>query len=379
MAKSRSIGGIYAELSLRDGKFKAGMKSAGAALGKFAATSAKFAATGGAAAGAALTAGTLRTLDQVDALGDLSAQTGVSIADMMKLQQAYKMGGRAADMAGKDIGKMQKTIVAAASGGEDPFKVLGLSATELLQMNPAAQFDAVGEAIMRIANPAERTAKAMEIFGKGGMGLTTVFEGLPDAARALGKMPQIAQEFGARMGEANDLIGNLPLKSDQFFMGFTAGIVDTLLPGLNAVNEFDFTVLGQNLGNTLSNALKEAGILMNTIFDAFTGQDSMGTGGGNKYREAQMDLDLEDRVASAMKEVENRSKIKNITGLSAAAAASKAARPEVAASTVNDYQRRGLSLDGGGSVNNKEIQLLTEMRDALKRMAAGFTNQPVWP
>ncbi|RYD46591.1 MAG: hypothetical protein EOP83_29405 [Verrucomicrobiaceae bacterium] len=141
MAKSRSIGGIYAELSLRDGKFKAGMKAASVAIGRFAKASAKYSAIGGglatAAGTAALARGTLKTLDQVDALGDLSAQTGVAVADMMKLQRAYADGGRAADAAGKDIGKMQKTIYTAASGGKDPFASIGLNAAELLKLREA--------------------------------------------------------------------------------------------------------------------------------------------------------------------------------------------------------------------------------------------------
>lgn len=375
MAKSRSIGSIYAELSLRDGKFKGGLKAAGAKLKEFAGTSAKYAAAATAAGGAALTAGTLRTLDRVDALGDLSAQTGVAIGDMMKLQQAYKMGGREAEMAGKDIGKMQKSLVTAANGGDDPFQSIGLSAKELLKMNPAAQFSSIGEAIMRIANPAERTAKAMQIFGKGGMGLTTVFEGLPDAVTALGRMPQVAQEFGARMGEANDLIGNLPLKADQFFMGFTAGIVDSLLPGLNAVNEFDFTTLGQNLGKSLTDALKDFSVFFNTAIDALTGQDSKGPGGGNKYEEAQLALDLDDRVASAMKEIERRSKIKTpLTHVFSPPEADIKRVPPAAAAGANDYQRRGLSLDGARSpvtMMEKQTELFTQMRDSLKKMADG--------
>jgi hypothetical protein len=147
---------------------------------------------------------------------------------------------------------MQKALVEASSGGNDPFAAIGLSASELMQMNPAQQFQQIGDAIMRIQNPAERTAKAMEIFGKGGMGLTTVFPGMEGAVKAMGKMPQLAKEFGAAMGEANDLIGHLPLKSDQFFMGFTSGIIGTLLPNLRKIDEYDFTQLGQNLGQSLA-------------------------------------------------------------------------------------------------------------------------------
>lgn len=305
MASSRSIGGIYASLSLRDKGFKAGLKSAKKALGEFASKAVIGAGVGAAAGGAALAAGTRRTLSMADDLGDLSAQTGVAIDDMMELQQAYAMGGRAADMAGKDIGKMQKSLVDAAGGGQNPFAELGLDASKLLRMDPAEQFNQIGAAIMGMSNPAERTAKAMEIFGKGGMGLTTVFEGIPDAVTALGQMPEIAKEFAGRMGEANDLIGNLPLKSNQFFMGFTAGIVDMILPGLNQINEFDFTPLGKRFGDALTSGIKEASIFINGFIDSLMGQDSFGSGGygTNRYEEAQLALDLADQLAVKNKEV----------------------------------------------------------------------------
>jgi hypothetical protein len=253
---SKSIGSLYAEITLRDKNFTTRLKEARKGLNDFGKSTMKYAGVAlGAAAtgiGAGLAAGTLRTLDQVDALKDLSDQTGIAIDDAAVLGRAYKDGGRDAEMLGKDIGKMQKALVEASSGGNDPFAAIGLSASELMQMNPAQQFQQIGDAIMRIQNPAERTAKAMEIFGKGGMGLTTVFPGMEGAVKAMGKMPQLAKEFGAAMGEANDLIGHLPLKSDQFFMGFTSGIIGTLLPNLRKIDEYDFTQLGQNLGQSLA-------------------------------------------------------------------------------------------------------------------------------
>ena len=273
MAKSRNIGNLYAELTLKDQKFQAGVKRSESRLKKFGAAAAKWgvgAAAAGIAAlgvttiatGVALSKGTLSTLDQVDALGDLSNQTGLAIGDLMKLQRAYKDGGREAEMLGKDVGKMQKSLVTANSGGDDPFSSMGLAAADLLKLNPAQQFEKIGNAIMSIQNPAERTAKAMAIFGKGGMGLMTIFPGIAEAAMHLGRMPELAQKFSGAMGEANDIIGRLPSKSDQFFVGFTSGIIGTLLPNLQKVDGFDFTTIGQNLGTSIA-----AGIQMITSGD----------------------------------------------------------------------------------------------------------------
>lgn len=268
MAKARSIGGIYASLSLRDGGFKKGLKSSAKELKEFGVKAVKGAAVAVAALGAGMAAaavvGTKSTLTMVDDLADVSTQTGVAVADMMRLQQAYKDGGREASAVGKDIGKMQKAIVAASEGGKDPFAELGLSAANLMAMNPAQQFQVIGDAIMRIENPAKRTAKAMEIFGKGGMGLTTVFGGVDDAVRSLGKMPEIAAQFAGAMGEANDLLGRLPVKSQQFFTGFTAGIIGELLPQLEKIDAYDFTDLGLSVGSAIATGFQ--GLTDGTIF-----------------------------------------------------------------------------------------------------------------
>lgn len=430
-SKSRSIGGVYASLSLRDGGFKSGLKSARKHLNEFGSTALKGAAAGAvglaaamavvpAAMAAGLVKGTRSTLSMVDDLGDVANQTGVTVAAMMKLQRAYADGGREAAMTGKDIGKMQKSLVTAASGGEDPFAAIGLSAAELLKLNPADQFDQIGAAIMRISNPAERTAKVMEIFGKGGMGLTTVFEGLPGAARALGDMPALAQKFAGAMGEANDLIGHLPIRSNQFFVGFTSGIIGELLPHLRKIDDFDFTQLGQNLGSALSTsfetltegtmweifqlhgekaflsiqtspALNDFAAGINALWDAATTENGLQNFKMEDFRKYQAagvaaNSDLIDekkalidekkaRIEELMKQAADRYQEKSsaaaaltenppianpITGLAAAAAeAMKPTRQESSTPDrmeVNSYQRRGLSLDGAPAAVKIEKQ-----------------------
>ena len=398
MARSRSIGNIYAELSVKD-KMAHGINSATKKLAAFS----KYAVAGSAAIGATviagLAAGTKHTLSMADDLVDVSTQTGIAIADMMRLQQAYKDGGRAASMTGKDIGKMQKTLVTAVGGGNDPFAALGLSASELINLDPADQFKQIGAAIMAIQNPAERTAKAMGIFGKGGMGLITVFEGLPAAERALGRMPAVAQQFGKAMGEANDIIGHLPLKSDQFFMGFTAGILGTIMPGLQQIDNFDFTNIGKDLGEAIAEGFQmitDGTILelMNLqVIKSFFGLRYLTEDLFGAVSEKTLEtLDLADaKIAEINKRTADKFK-KNQAAVSTgtdpnafhpedfagtditAPAANMYQDAEVRKTEVNDYQRRGLSLDsnGGGGIKTdvaKQTTMMQEMRDALLRMA----------
>jgi len=258
MASAKNIGNLYAELSVRD-KMTIGLNKAKKSLNAFAKKSSqlalsgsKYAAAGVAATGVALIAGTKGAISMVDAIGDMSNQTGIGVAALMKLQQAYRDGGGDAEDAGKDIAKMQKSIANSKMDGTDPFKSMGLSLKDLIKMSPEEQFKVIGDAILKIENPTLRNAKAMEIFGKSGSKLVTVFAGMEESATKLGRMPELAAKFAAAMDEANDIFGRLNTKKDQFFVGFASGIIGELLPQLEEVDKKDFTTLGENLGKNIA-------------------------------------------------------------------------------------------------------------------------------
>jgi hypothetical protein len=255
MAKARSIGSIYAELTVRDKMSKA-LKGANAALASMSKASATFVAVGGAALGAAMAYNTKKTLEMAGTLDDVAANTGLAVSSVMKLRKAYELGGISADGMGKDVMKMQKAIGTAASGGKDPFEKLGLSARDLMDMNPEDAFNAIGASIMAIENRAARTTAAMEIFGKSGGNLINVFGQMEDASKFLGRMPEVMNRFAGSMARADDLINELPQKSTQFFTGFTAGVIGELLPALEMVDEFDFTTVGENLGKSLATGVE---------------------------------------------------------------------------------------------------------------------------
>jgi hypothetical protein len=374
MARSSSIGGIFAELTLRDQKFATGMKGAGAKLKAFGAASMKYGAMAGAALGAGLAAGTKHTISMGAELDHLSTQTGVAVGDLMRIQQAYKDNGKDAGSAAKDINKMQKAIELASRdpGGEsDPFAKIGLSAKELMAMNPTEQFYAIGAAIKSIQNPATRTARAMEIFGKSGGGLITVFQGsnLDDINRSLGKMPEIMQEFSAEMERADTLMGRLPNKANQFFTGFTAGVVGNIIPSLETIDGFEFTNIGKSLGDSLSKALLSTSANLAILFNSFTQMESGETpiDAYRRFAAAQKELEMQDQAAAEerqrqreadaayekarMFEYANAPDYVDPASVISTKAATASKPRSFSAPEFSDYQRRGLSLSESPSAN----------------------------
>lgn len=254
---AKKIGTTYAELTVKD-KMTMGIKKATKSLTTMAKVSSRAFGVFAAGSGVALAAGSKAAIGMVAQIEELSQQSGIGVAALMNLQQAYKDGGRDASMATKDISKMQKAIADVASGvkKDDPFKEMGLSAQELIGMNPDMAFQRIGAAIMSIENPTIRNAKAMEIFGKSGSQLVTVFGELEGGQNRLGKMPEIAQRFAGAMGEADDIMGRLSGKKDQFLVGFSSGIIGELLPALKTVDGFDFTQMGVNIGQNIAFGFK---------------------------------------------------------------------------------------------------------------------------
>lgn len=433
MAKAKNIGNIYAELSVKD-KMSMGISKATKSLkafgnisinvlgpvGKLAAAISGIGIAAGGAMAAGMTAGTGRALKLVAGLDDLSKQTGIAVADTMKLNQAYKLGGVSADRMGADVAKMQKAIVTAAGGGKDPFESMGLSAANLLALNPAEQFRQIGDAIMAIKNPAERNAKAMEVFGKSGAKLATVFSDFEGAAKSLGRMPELAQKFSSAMEEADDIISDrLPGKADQFFVGFTSGVIGQMLPALRKLDEHDFTTLGENLGIELSNAMQSltdgtlwrqfeiqgqiaieklrtgsSGIqgfanawaaAINAVLDfGATGEFNFdkyaqaGIEAGNE-RISELSSELEkirkdaakaaaERRSAVQSDPQETSVAKPITvEVAKTAATEKAFDWQAGKMEVDEYQRRGLSMsaDGGAAQAKRSIDYLAKIADIL--------------
>jgi len=432
MAGSKSIGGVFATLSIKDVNFNKKLKSAGDSMAKFGTSALKVGAVAAAGIGAGLAIGTKHALSMGGELTDLSAQTGVAISDLMRIQQAYKDNGREASAAGKDINKMQKAIVDASNDPmNDPFASIGLSVDNLMSMNPSQQFFAIGDAIKRIQDPAKQAAASMKIFGKGGGELLAVFKGtsLDEVNQTLGKSVEVMEQFASKFDQVDDALERLPNKANQFFIGFTAGVVDQVIPALDQVNGYDFTDIGRSVGEffgaaialfgddttwdlfVLNAELAFAKILNLPVFKELTAAAMLITGdkmdvvrpfvNGGYVEQVEgkiqgiYDQIAEKASAEAVKIDQDRrkNKVDPMAGISGAAlsgisgaivaetiaptiaeavtmtapSAASIDIPEVQSRQIDEYQRRGLSLSKNpGVVQDRLLSVQEQIRDILK-------------
>jgi lambda family phage tail tape measure protein len=191
----------------------------------------------------------------------LHSQTGVAVKDLIILRQAFEDNGISADNSRLAINKMQKSLVEASEGLQEPvkaFEALGLSYEELLKKSPTEQFSEIGNAIRAIEDPAERSAAAMRIFGRAGAELQSLFVSgdIDDVARSLGAMPEVMERNARQFERIDTLIGRIPNKSRQLFAGIGDMLADELLGPLEALNSIDLTAAGQRIGAFLDLAIE---------------------------------------------------------------------------------------------------------------------------
>ena len=105
-----------------------------------------------------------------DRLNDLADRTGIAATTLSALSLPLQLGGSSADEFASSITRMNNAIGEAASGQSQSaaraFTDLGLSISELMQMTPEEQFNAIARALSAIDNQAEFTNKGMAIFGR---------------------------------------------------------------------------------------------------------------------------------------------------------------------------------------------------------------------
>ena len=209
------------------------------------------------------------------AMVDLSEQTGLAIDKLMVLQTAFKQAGMAAEDVQPVINKMQKAIQGAATSSgpaSSAFSKLGLSAQTLSGLRADEQLQLIGDAIVKIQNPTERAAAAMEIFGKSGGRALALFAagGLDDAAEAVGRQAKLMRENAGVFDRVTDVLGTAATKLQGLYVGMASNIAPLLLNAVTAFNKIDLSGIGQQIGMVVA-ILREAfseGVLGKITYEA---------------------------------------------------------------------------------------------------------------
>jgi hypothetical protein len=247
---SAIVGALRAILSLESAAFTSGLKQAQKGLTNFSASARKLGGqmqkVGAVAsiAGAAIVAGLKGAIDSADALDELSQKIGVPVEQLSALQYAFEKSGVSSETMAAGVGKLSKAMAAAADGNKASAKMfadLGIKVTDATgALRPAADVMAdVAGIFADMPDGAEKTALAMQLFGKSGAEMIPALNegkaglaGLMDEARKLGIV--IDSETAASAGKFNDNLFTLGAAAS----GLAVQIAADLLPTLQKISDF---------------------------------------------------------------------------------------------------------------------------------------------
>jgi hypothetical protein len=185
------------------------------ALGGIQAATSAFLSLTGAVTGAvtSVTSFALSVGQELDALNDVANRTGVGVEALQAYARAAADTGVSVESFAKQIQKLTINIGKATldEKAQKKFEELGIVFTDLKAATPEKQFEMVVDALAGIADPAERAAKAVQFFGKGGIELGELFTLGPGA---LTQMREEAVSLGQVVSE--DAVKAIDSMNDSF-------------------------------------------------------------------------------------------------------------------------------------------------------------------
>lgn len=194
-------------------------------------------------------------------LNDLSARTGETAGELAVLQRAFENAGSSADAVGPMLNRLQRFMIEASEGGKSQIEAmqkLGLSYDELKAKTPSEQLQALASAISKVEDPAQRSALAMAIFGRGGGEMMPLLRAMTeelDTARAqLGSYPDVINRSAASLDAIGDNFAALTTKAREFVTGALVNIAPELARITDEVAKVDFTAMGQRFADAMQNA-----------------------------------------------------------------------------------------------------------------------------
>jgi hypothetical protein len=163
----------------------------------------------GAAIVGAFVGATLKFADTADKLVEMSQRTGLSTTALQELGYAAKVSGAELTDLETSIKRMQVSI----NNGSKAFGELGIKLDDLRRMSPDQQLKTILTALSQIPDAGERSALAIEIFGRSGTNLLPMadnFQQLIDKAHALGLV--LSEDTIQKTGDLKDMFDTLGMQ-----------------------------------------------------------------------------------------------------------------------------------------------------------------------
>ena len=167
-----------------------------------------------------------RSLDAADNLNDLSQRTGVGVESLSKFGASAADSGSNVDEVAKAMGRLARGVVDPASKANEALRSIGVSSTDAsgkIKSMDQIMLD-VADRFAKMPDGAQKTALAMDLFGKSGANMIPM---LNQGREALGKY---SATIDTQMAQAADKLNDSINEVARAFMGPFNEALTTLLP-----------------------------------------------------------------------------------------------------------------------------------------------------
>lgn len=241
------IGALRVDLGLNSAAFTSGLGKARAGLAQFSNTMKQGALLAGAAAtaiGASLGLAVKGTIDAADDMSKAAQKIGIPIEDLSRLKYAADLSGVSFEGLQSSVGRLSKSMVAAASGTGDVAKAyaaVGISvANSDGSLKSASQvMGELADVFAGMPDGAQKTALAMQLMGRSGADMIPMLNGGSAALNELmGEADSFGQVFTAEMGADAEAFNDNISRLQGSFASIVATITAGLLPQLSQLADF---------------------------------------------------------------------------------------------------------------------------------------------
>ena len=225
------------------------------------------------AASAGLMVLTKNSMANIDAMSKAASAMDIHTASLQAMAQVANEAGISTDGLTKAMVKMLDNIAGLQQGTAaqvTAFGQMGMALNDLAGLGADEQFALIAEHIAAIGDPAERTAAALNVFGKAGADLLPMFDGYK---AALIDVTKFQNEFGISVSDmggkdveaANDALGRISIAmsglGNMIAVSFSPAIVEAanaLVSLLSALHKTDEEITGMAIDLSMDKVSESA-------------------------------------------------------------------------------------------------------------------------
>ncbi len=212
--------------------------------------------------------------DVIDQQSKLAARLGMTYGEFSGLALAGDLAGVGMDSIATAATKADVAFVKAVNGSATArkgFESLGLSLESLGGMSAAERFQAIASAIAALPTEAQRSAAAVQLFGRAGAQLLPLFAGGAEGiAQAAEQADRLGLALTTAQGQDVEAMNDAFTMASKAVEGIVQQVVAYLSPAVKAVADTFTNLVGSIGGANLGQAIGD-GILQGARFFAGIG------------------------------------------------------------------------------------------------------------